>query len=38
MTAIMVIIMTLVLAIFFTGTDAFFKVIVTFLLSFASKQ
>ena len=37
-TGIMVIIMTLVLAIFFAGTDAFFSVIVHFLLGLAAKQ
>ena len=36
-TAIMVIIMTLILAIFFTGTDAFFKVIVDLLLGLKAK-
>ena len=33
-TAIMVIIMTLLLAVFFFGVDAFFKILVTKLLSF----
>ena len=33
-TAIMVIIMTLILALFFTGTDAFFATLVHKLLSF----
>ena len=37
-TGIMVIIMTLTLAIFFAGTDAFFSVIVRFLLGLAAKQ
>ena len=37
-TTIMVIVMTLMLAIFFAGTDAFFSVIVRFLLGLAAKQ
>ena len=37
-TGIMVIVMTLMLAIFFAGTDAFFSVIVRFLLGLAAKQ
>ena len=37
-TTIMVMIMTLILALFFFGTDAFFKVIVDFLLGLATKQ
>jgi len=37
-TGIMVIIMTLILAVFFAGTDAFFSVIVRFLLGLAAKQ
>ena len=36
-TAIMVIIMTLVLAFFFFGVDAFFSTTVRFLLSFLAK-
>ena len=37
-TGIMVVIMTLMLALFFAGTDAFFSVIVRFLLGLAAKQ
>jgi preprotein translocase subunit SecE len=37
-TGIMVILMTGLLAIFFAGTDAFFAVIVRFLLGLAAKQ
>ena len=36
-TAIMVIIMTLLLAIFFAGTDAFFLTLVKYLLGFLAK-
>ena len=36
-TGIMVIIMTLILAIFFAGTDAFFSAIVHFLLDMLAK-
>ena len=36
-TGIMVIVMTLILAIFFAGTDAFFSTIVRFLLGLLAK-
>ena len=35
-TAIMVLIMTMILALFFTGTDAFFSTVVKFLLGLLS--
>jgi len=37
-TAIMVVIMTTLLALFFAGTDAFFSVVVRFLLGLLAKQ
>jgi preprotein translocase subunit SecE len=37
-TAIMVMIMTLLLAVFFAGTDAFFATVVRFLLGLLAKQ